>query len=104
MYLSIKDIDMDENWLLAIIGALGIKEVWVIIRKRMELSAQKEGRGEKFTSKVIVELQNKIDELENKMDKLTEENTTLKVKLARMEERILIHAKNTVKKKKDGKE
>lgn len=96
---------MDENWLLAIIGALGIKEIWVIVKKRMDLNAQKEERGEKIATGAIGELQSKINDLETKVHNLIEENTELKVKLARMEERILLHAKNTIKKrKKDGQE
>lgn len=91
---------MDENWLLAIIGALGIKEIWVIIKKRMDLNAKKEERGDKITTGAIGELNVKIGELEEKINTLIVENTDLKVKLARMEERILLHAKNTVKKRK----
>mgnify|MGYP003111072831 FL=1 len=93
---------MDENWLLAIIGALGIKEVWVIIKKRMDLNAKKDERGDKITSIALKEMQLKIEELEKKMLTLIEENTNLKVKLARMEERLLLHAKNTVKRKRNG--
>tara|TARA_B100000963_G_scaffold8974_1_gene7030 strand:- start:10201 stop:10491 length:291 start_codon:yes stop_codon:yes gene_type:complete len=93
---------MDENWLIAIIGALGIKEIWVIVKKRMDLNAKKDERGEKFTNAALREMQLKIEELESKMLTLIEENTNLKVKLARMEERLLMHAKNTIKKKKNG--
>ncbi len=91
---------MDENWLLAIIGALGIKEIWVIIKKRMDLVAKKEERGEKIKTGAIGELNTRIAELEVKIDKLIAENTELRVKLARMEERILLHAKNSIKKRK----
>ena len=93
---------MDENWLIAIIGAIGIKEVWVIVKKRMDLNAKKDERGEEFANTAIKEMQKKIEELESKLLKLIEENTNLKVKLARMEERILLHAKNTVKRNKNG--
>tara|TARA_R110001592_G_scaffold321960_5_gene600698 strand:+ start:802 stop:1122 length:321 start_codon:yes stop_codon:yes gene_type:complete len=89
---------MDENFLLAIIGAIGIKEIWVIIKKRMDLNAKKEERGDNITVGAIGELSLKIEELEKKINSLIEENTDLKVKLARMEERILLHAKNSVKK------
>ena len=92
---------MEQEWLLAIIGALGIKEIWVIIKKRMDINAKKDEREGAVTLSQIDELNKKIDECQSKISELIEENTTLKVKLARMEERLLLHAKNKVKRKKD---
>ena len=92
---------MELEWLLAIIGALGIKEIWVIFKKRMDINAKKDEREGAVTLSQIDELNNNIDECQSKISELIEENTTLKVKLARMEERLLLHAKNKVKRKKD---
>tara|TARA_Y100000114_G_scaffold112589_1_gene106405 strand:- start:6102 stop:6389 length:288 start_codon:yes stop_codon:yes gene_type:complete len=92
---------MEQEWLLAIIGALGVKEIWVIIKKRMDINAKKDEREGAVTLSQIDELNKKIDECQSKISELIEENTTLKVKLARMEERLLLHAKNKVKRKKD---
>ena len=53
---------------------------------------QNEREGDKLDQlslKVIDELKNKIEDLESKIDELILENTELKIKVARMEERLL---------------
>ena len=82
----------------ALVSALGLKEIWNIIKKRMDLSAKKDSDQEtskdKITAQVIEELKNKIGDLEIKIDELIKENIELNVKLARMEERLMQSAKS----------
>ncbi len=84
--------------LTAITSALGIKEIWLLWKKRMELNeekAQKDSKAkDKLMSEVILDLKHKIEELEEKIDSLIEENTMLREKLARMEERLILSASN----------
>ena len=82
---------MDEPLLIALISALGIKEIWSIIKK-----SERDGN---ISLAVIEELKDKIGGLEEKINKLIEENTDLKIKVARMEERLIRNAKNKVKRK-----
>jgi len=88
----------------ALVSALGLKEVWGIIKKKMDLDGKKaelkskrkvtyEATKDQITAQVIEELKNKIGELEAKIDSLIAENIQLREKLARMEERILVNAK-----------
>lgn len=82
--------------LTAVTSALGIKEIWLLWKKRMELNeekAQKDSKAkDKLVSEVILDLKKKIEELEEKIDSLIEENTMLREKLARMEERLMLSA------------
>ena len=89
--------------LIALIGAFGIKEVWNIWKKKIDINAAKEIREEekehkewraegKLLAKVIEELKQKIDELEAKIDLLVQENTDLKVKIGKMEEQLMSNA------------
>jgi len=82
---------MEEPILIALISALGVKEIWNIIKKKIDISAKKEDNQ-------IERLTEKISSLEVKIDELIQENMSLKVKLAKMEERILLTAKNRIKK------
>ena len=82
---------MEEPILIALISALGVKEIWNIIKKKIDISAKKE-------DDQIERLTEKISSLEVKIDELIQENMNLKVKLAKMEERILLTAKNRIKK------
>ena len=94
--------------LTAITSALGAKEVWQIWKKRMELNeekAQKDAKAkDKLMSEVIIDLKRKIEELEEKIDSLIEENTMLREKLARMEERLILSASNRATKSRIKKE
>ena len=82
---------MEEPLLIALISALGVKEIWNIIKKKIDINAKKE-------DDQIERLTEKITSLELKIDELIQENLNLKVKVAKMEERILLTAKNRVKK------
>jgi predicted RNase H-like nuclease (RuvC/YqgF family) len=89
--IVVKANNMEEPLLIALISALGVKEIWNIIKKKIDISAQKE-------DDQIERLTEKISSLEVKIDELIQENMNLKVKLAKMEERILLTAKNRIKK------
>jgi predicted RNase H-like nuclease (RuvC/YqgF family) len=89
--IVVKASNMEEPLLIALISALGVKEIWNIIKKKIDISAQKE-------DDQIGRLTEKISSLEVKIDELIQENMNLKVKLAKMEERILLTAKNRIKK------
>ncbi len=91
--------------LTAITSALGIKEIWLIYKKRVELNQKKLTRDanmkDKLMSEVILDLKEKIEELEEKIDSLIEENTMLREKLARMEERLMLSATTAAAKKRN---
>lgn len=87
----VKANDMEDGLLIALISALGVKEIWNIIKKKIDINAKKEDDH-------IVMLTQKISNLEIKIDELIKENMQLKVKVAKMEERILLTAKNRIKK------
>tara|TARA_R100001443_G_scaffold84849_1_gene91516 strand:- start:2958 stop:3263 length:306 start_codon:yes stop_codon:yes gene_type:complete len=87
----VKADNMEETILIALVSALGVKEIWNIIKKKIDINAKKE-------DDQIGRLTEKISSLEVKIDELIQENLNLKVKVAKMEERILLTAKNRVKK------
>ena len=103
----VNNIEMDDHNILmavsAMIGALGIKEIWAIVQKRMDISAQKGERKDNIYVEQIKNLTEKIEQLETKIQTLIEENTQLLVKVARMEEKLITNAKRRVqtRRKKD---
>ncbi len=94
------NIAMEDHSLImvisALVGALGIKEIWNIVKKRMDINAAKDERVDGLSLKVIEELKDKISALELKIDVLITENTELRVKVAKMEERLIQNAKKSV--------
>ena len=104
---KVNSIEMDDHNILmavsAMIGALGIKEIWAIVQKRMDIGAQKNEREGNLYTEQIKNLTDKIEQLETKIQTLIEENTQLLVKVARMEEKLITNAKRRVqsKRKKD---
>jgi len=92
-----KKVKMDDHNLLmlvtSLLGVLGIKEIWAILKQKIDINAKKEERQDNLQAKVIEELKNKIDGLERKIDELITENTHLRVKIAKMEERLIANAK-----------
>ena len=67
-------------------GALGIKEVWSIWKKKIDVAAiDKRDMSDIATDRVTI--------LEQRIDDLYEENAELRAKVARLEERILHTAK-----------
>lgn len=98
---------MDETSIIAIltavVGALGLKEIWNIWKKKLDIEAKKDitslHKEHQILHKVIEEQKTVIEEmrdrivsLEEKIEVLIEENRDCAVKLARMEERLLASA------------
>lgn len=97
---KVNKLDMDDHNLVmaisAIIGALGIKEIWNVIQKKMDIGAKKDERDDNLYARQIGILTKKIEQLEVKIDELITENTHLKIKIVKMENRIIRNAKNKV--------
>ena len=92
----------DHNLLLIIsslIGALGIKEVWGIVKQKIDIGAKKDEREDDVYTKQIETLTNKITQLETKIEVLIEENIQLRVKVVKMEARLINSAKKKVNRK-----
>ena len=91
---------MDDHSLLMIvsslIGALGIKEIWSIVKQKIDINAKKEERQDSIYVDQIEQLTNKIEQLEIKIDELIKENLHLKVKIVKMEARLVDNAKKKV--------
>jgi len=84
--------------LTTLVSALGLKEVWAIIKKKMDINAKKDEREDELSLEIMRECKNKIGELEKKIDKLIKENIELREKLARMEERLMQRATKSSRK------
>ena len=101
--MIVKRVKMDDHNLLmlvtSLLGVLGIKEVWQILKQKIDINAKKEERQDNLQTAVIEELKNKIDGLEKKIDELIKENTHLRVKIAKMEERLILNAKKRTQNK-----
>tara|TARA_R100001463_G_scaffold123583_1_gene180318 strand:- start:763 stop:1092 length:330 start_codon:yes stop_codon:yes gene_type:complete len=99
----LKSVRMDDHNILmavtALISAIGLKEVWSIWKKKMDIGATKSERKFSVYAQNIEALTNKITELEAKIEVLISENTQLLVKVARMEEKLILNAKRRVKSK-----
>jgi hypothetical protein len=104
---NLKSVRMDDhNLLLAlagIISAFGVKEIWGIIKQKIDIGAKKDEREESFYVQQISDLTNKIGQLEKKIEVLIEENIQLRVKVEKMQTRLLMSAKKKVNKKRDEK-
>ena len=96
----------DHNLLLAlagIISAFGIKEIWAIVKQKIDINAKKDEREDDVYAKQIETLTNKITQLETKIEVLIEENIQLRVKVVKMEARLITSAKKKVNKRRDEK-
>lgn len=102
---NLKTAKMDDhNLLLAlagIISAFGVKEIWGIIKQKIDIGAKKDEREESLYTKQIEVLTNKITQLETKIELLIEENIQLRVKVVKMEARLINSAKKKVNKKRN---
>ena len=92
-----KALNMEDHNLIVLIStlvtALGIKEIWSLIKQRIDIKAKKEERNDELSYRVIEELKKKIEGLELKIDELIKENTELHKQVAKMEERLLQNAR-----------
>ena len=98
---------MDDHSLLmvvtSLIGALGLKEIWTIVKQKIDINAKKDEREDNFYTIQIQELTSKITHLEKKIEVLIEENISLKIKIERMQSRLVLSAKNKVNRKRNEK-
>jgi len=94
---------VDNSLLIALLSAFGVKEIWSIVKKKMDQNEREGDKLDQLSLKVIGELKNKIEDLESKIDELILENTELKIKVARMEERLLKDVTKRTRKKRNAK-
>lgn len=94
---------MEDHSILMIvstlIGALGIKEIWGIVKQKIDINAKKDEREDEVYTNQIEILTSKITQLETKIEVLIEENIQLRVKVVKMEARLINSAKKKVNKK-----
>ncbi len=88
---------MEEGLLIALLSAIGIKEIWSIIKKKMDQDERESNKLDNLSLDIIKELKIKIDSLEKKIEALISENIDLKIKVAKMEERIIKSAAHSKK-------
>ena len=88
---------MEEGLLIALLSAIGIKEIWSIIKKKMDQEERESDKLDNLSLDIIKELKIKIDSLEKKIEDLISENIDLKIKVAKMEERIIKSAAHSKK-------
>ena len=100
---NLKTVRMEDHSILMVvstlIGALGIKEIWGIIKQKIDIGAKKDEREESLYTKQIEVLTSKITQLETKIELLIEENIQLRVKVVKMEARLINSAKKKVNRK-----
>lgn len=84
---------------VGLIGALGLKEVWNIWKKKIDNSTKIKSEIRKDNKQRIRELEDQVNELRERIENLLLENADIKVNVARLEERILLTAKNRIKNK-----
>ena len=98
------DIELLIYCITVIVSALGIKEIWSIWKRKIEIKNKKNQTDEitkdQITSQVIEELKRKINGLEEKIDDLLKMNKECAVKLARLEERFTLLVKKNSNKRK----
>jgi len=88
---------LEEGLLIALLSAIGIKEIWSIIKKKMDQDERESNKLDNLSLDIIKELKIKIDSLEKKIEALISENIDLKIKVAKMEERIIKSAAHSKK-------
>jgi len=98
---------MDDHSILmavtALISAIGLKEIWSIFKQKIDINAKKEERSDSMYAQQVAVLSNKIQQLETKIELLIEENIQLRVKVVKMEARLINSAKKKVNKRKNEK-
>jgi uncharacterized oligopeptide transporter (OPT) family protein len=86
-----------ENLILiatGLAGAFGVKEIWAIIKKKMDINHS-------ISSSHSSYKQRRIEELEDDLKVANESILQLTIKLSKLEERMLHVAKNRVKNQKN---
>ena len=89
-------MDNDSLVLLAsgLAGAFGIKEIWSIIKKKMDINHS-------VSSSYSSYKQKRIEELEDELKEANQTILELTIRVSKLEERMLHIAKNRVKKSED---
>jgi|TARA_S200002703_G_C3696788_1_gene213981 regulator of replication initiation timing len=90
---------VEDGLLIALLSAFGVKEIWSIIKKKMDQNEREGDKLDQLSLKIITELKEKIDSLELKIEELIIENTNLKIKVAKMEERLIKSAAHSKKRR-----
>jgi regulator of replication initiation timing len=90
---------VENGLLIALLSAFGVKEIWSIIKKKMDQNEREGDKLDQLSLRIIEELKYKIDSLELKIEELIIENTNLKIKVAKMEERLIKSAAHSKKRK-----
>jgi regulator of replication initiation timing len=90
---------VENGLLIALLSAFGVKEIWSIIKKKMDQNEREGDKLDQLSLRIIEELKDKIDSLELKIEELIIENTNLKIKVAKMEERLIKSAAHSKKRK-----
>jgi len=90
---------VEDGLLIALLSAIGVKEIWSIIKKKMDQNEREGDKLDQLSLKIITELKDKIDSLELKIEELIIENTNLKIKVAKMEERLIKSAAHSKKRR-----
>jgi hypothetical protein len=105
---KVNSLKMDDHSLIMVIstlvGALGIKEIWGIVKQKIDINAKKDEREENIYVRQIDDLTSKIGQLEKKIEVLIEENIQLRVKVEKMQARLLMSAKKKVNRKNNEKD
>jgi len=104
---KVNNLKMDDHSLIMVIstlvGALGIKEIWGIVKQKIDINAKKDEREENIYVRQIDDLTSKISQLEKKIEVLIDENIQLRVKVEKMQARLLMSAKKKVNKRNETK-
>lgn len=105
---KVNNLKMDDHSLIMVVstlvGALGLKEIWGIVKQKIDINAKKDEREENIYVRQIDDLTSKIGQLEKKIEVLIEENIQLRVKVEKMQARLLMSAKKKVNKKNNEKD
>ena len=80
--------------LTALVSAFGVKEIWVIWKKKIDLKAKKEDKIDVLYLDIIKDLKIQIQKLETKVDTLIQENTELREEISKFE--VLFSQQNSV--------
>lgn len=87
--LITKSITMNSETIItlltALVGAFGVKEIWVIWKKKIDLKAKKEDKIDDLYLSIIKDLKAQIQKLEGKVDTLIKENVDLKEHISKLE-------------------
>ena len=84
---------------VGLVGALGLKEGWNIWKKKIDNSTQIKSEIREDNKQRIKELEDQVNELRERIEELLIKKADMKANVARLEERILLTAKNRVKNK-----